>query len=248
MEYGNMSISAVIVDIYNTVLAVGVPPADAEARWAAIWHKIMGAAPRVTRAQFNEEAMEIVAAEHALARAQGVAHPEVFWPEVVCGIVPELGKLSAESREGFLFQEAQLRHTLSLMPGATECLRMLHERGISLGIASNSQPYTLQELDAFLASAGLSRDIFAPDLCFFSFEQGFSKPDPHVFRFLTARLRTRGIAAGQILMVGNRADNDIAPAAAQGWQTWHLTPQPSTLIAHEGDWHQLIKWLLGALR
>ena len=58
--------------------------------------------------------------------------------------------------------------------------------------------------------------MFDPELRFWSFENGFSKPDPHVFRILTARLEARGISPSETLMVGDRFDNDIEPARAHG--------------------------------
>ena len=66
---------------------------------------------------------------------------------------------------------------------------------------------------------------------------GFSKPDPHVFRLLSARLQARGIAAGDTLMVGDRLDNDIAPARAQGWRTWQLGAASGGETG--GDWAAL---------
>jgi FMN phosphatase YigB (HAD superfamily) len=85
----------------------------------------------------------------------------------------------------------------------------------------------LRELDAALAAAGLTRDLFDPRLTFLSFEHGFSKPDPNVFRLLTARLRGQGLAPGEALMVGDRADNDLAPARAHGWQAFAIGPDPA---------------------
>ena len=87
-----------------------------------------------------------------------------------------------------------------------------------------------------LAPEELALTMFAPDLCFWSFEQGFSKPDPHVFRLLTARLKMRGVRAKHALMVGDRLDNDIEPAKAAGWQTWRFAKQAGE---DEGDWSRL---------
>ena len=42
-------------------------------------------------------------------------------------------------------------------------------------------------------------------------------------------------------MVGDRLDNDLEPARAQGWQTWHLTNAPSGPGA--GSWADLERWL-----
>jgi 5'-nucleotidase len=55
----------------------------------------------------------------------------------------------------------------------------------------------------------------------FSEEQGVYKPDPELFR---RALRLAGVAPEHALMVGDRLDNDIAPAAALGmataWVRW----------------------------
>ncbi len=238
-----MSIRAVICDIYQTLLAVGPPPPDAAGRWALLWQNAFAAAPRQSLAQFSAETQVVIAREHTSARGFGVSFPEILWPEVACEVLPELKRLSDEQRSMFLWNVMELLRSVHLLPSAADGLRMLCGRGILLGIASNAQPYTLQELDAAFATAGLSRKLFVPSLTFFSFEHGFSKPDPHVFRLLTARLRLNGIAPHETLMIGNRLDNDIGPAKAQGWQTWHYTEAPSAHGNQEGDWEQLMSWL-----
>jgi FMN phosphatase YigB (HAD superfamily) len=130
---------------------------------------------------------------------------------------------------------------LRLANGAAECLRQLNDRGVLLGIASNSQAYTLRELTTALHGPGLNLSMFDRELRFWSFENGFSKPDPHVFRILTARLETRGIRPAETLMVGDRLDNDIEPAQAQGWKTWHLVATRQS--GPSGNWPQLLAWL-----
>ena len=121
------------------------------------------------------------------------------------------------------------------MPGVADTMRLLVKMGTLMGIASNAQAYTLRELSRELAVAGLDMGIFDPHLCFWSFEHGFSKPDPHVFRNLSARLQTRGINPENILMVGDRLDNDIEPALAQGWSGWHLNSDSAKTWRHLQD-------------
>lgn len=238
-----MKIRAIICDIYQTLLAVGPPPADAGARWAELCRETLACPPRLSLEQFSAETVAAIGREHTSARGFGVPFPEVLWPDIVCEVLPELKNLSAERRSEFLWKQVQLLRTVHLLPSAAEGLRALAARDVALGIASNAQPYTLQEIDTAFGSAGLSRKIFVPALCFFSFEHGFSKPDPHVFRLLTARLRLGGISALETLMIGNRLDNDIGPAKAQGWQTWHYTEHPSPQADQEGDWSQFLKRL-----
>ncbi|MBI4625411.1 MAG: HAD family hydrolase [Verrucomicrobia bacterium] len=231
-----MNLRAVICDIYGTVLDVGPPPDAAEARWFALWREMLGRAPRLTLAEFGAGCEAVVAREHAAARAAGIAFPEVYWPEVVRAVVFEVAALDAAGQAEFAFRQTALWHTVQLMPGAAAALRGLRERGILLGIASNAQPYTLRELEEALAGAGASSAWFEPALCFWSFAHGFGKPSPHVIRLLTARLRATDVAPHETLMVGDRVDNDLAPARAQGWRTWRLGAGDGR---DGGDWAQL---------
>lgn len=237
-----MSIRAVILDVYNTILAVGPPPRDAEARWARLGQDTWNEAPSLSRAEFEARCETIITREQAAARAAGIPFPEIYWPAVATEALPELARLSAADLGEFLYRHAQTQRTLGAMPGA-ELLGKLKKANFVLGIVSNAQPYTLRELDAALAGLGLSRSLFDPSLCFWSFEAGFSKPDPHVFRWLTARLKARGIHPAEILIVGDRVDNDIEPARAQGWQTWHLRTTGPVEGSPGGSWRDLLAWL-----
>lgn len=234
-----MKLRAAIFDLYGTLLEVGPPPANAPARWAARWREAFGAPPRLSLPEFEAAARDVVDAEHAAARARGIAHPEVFWPDVVAAVLPELAQLPATARARSPLCGADLQHTVRLMPGAADAIGAARRAQLRLGLASNCQPYSLRELDDALAGTGLARDAFEPALSFLSFEHGFSKPDPHVFRLLTARLRTLGIAPEEALMIGDRPDNDLEPARAHRWQTFHI---------HSTDaacWEQLCGRLVG---
>lgn len=232
-----MSVRAVIFDVYKTLLAVGPAPGDRDVRWVDLTRATFGVTLPLSLAEFTAAADAVIAREHAAARAAGIAWPEIFWPDVVKQVMPELAALPEAARDAFLLRQKGLFHVVSLMPGAAGVLGQLRDRGMPVGIASNAQPYTLLELARELAPAGLGLATFAPDLCFWSFAHGFSKPDPHVFRLLNARVRARGIAASDTLMVGDRLDNDIEPARAQGWRTWRLADGP--VHAAGGDWPAL---------
>ena len=237
-----MNIRAVICDIYNTLLEIGPPPPDVEARWTKLCRGVTGHEPRTGLNAFGTACETVIAREHATARRAGIAHPEIFWPVVVCEALPELARLKPKQFGRFLMAHASLQRSVRLMPGAAGVLRALSRNKILLGLASNSQAYTLAELHASLAGARLRSKIFQAGLSFLSFEAGFSKPDPHVFRWLTARLRGFGIAANEALIVGDRLDNDLEPAQAQGFRTWHLTAAPSTWPT-AGDWQALSRHL-----
>ena len=68
-------------------------------------------------------------------------------------VIPDLTRLSARKLEDFIYRQMQIGRTLRLADGAAECLRQLNDHGILLGIASNSQAYTLRELEAALSRA-----------------------------------------------------------------------------------------------
>jgi FMN phosphatase YigB (HAD superfamily) len=241
-----MNVRALVCDIYCTVLDVGPPPADAETQWEILWRDYFERAPRLALSEVAREAERIIAREHTSARAAGIAFPEIFWPHVLCEALPELQRCTAEALDDFALRHASLRHSVRLAEGAAKTLQHCRARGILLGIASNAQPYTLRELAGALTGAGLPHDLFTADLTFWSFAHGFSKPDPHVFRLLGARLLARGLRPHECLMVGDRLDNDILPAKSQGWPTWQLRASTSASGGSSspgGSWAELLRAL-----
>lgn len=95
-----------------------------------------------------------------------------------------------------------------LYPGVPELLAKLHGH-YKLGIIANQNPGTEQRLEAF----GI-RQYF--DAVAASGEQGSAKPDPAIFR---AAFQMAGCSACEAAMIGDRLDNDIAPAQKLGMTT-----------------------------
>jgi FMN phosphatase YigB (HAD superfamily) len=240
-----MSIRAVIFDIYRTLLEVLPPPAGAERQWGELWGDFLGGYPTMALHEFGSACGEFMARESAVARAAGIAHPEVLWTDAAAAVLPDFTRLSAEMRDEFILLETSLWHAVRLTPGAAEVLRLLVAKKIVLGLESNAQPYTLPELDEALYTAGLGIGVFNKAVRFLSFENGFSKPDPHAFRILATQLRLLGIEPREALVVGDRLDNDIVPALAQGFQAWHLTQEAQG--ADAGGWGALRAHLVAAL-
>lgn len=234
-----MNIRAIIFDLYGTLLEVGPPPPDADARWQRLCLDMLHIEPPLSRLNFSIAASKVITRHHEEARARGIPWPEVHWPSIVTEIVPELARLPRQDQEEFLFRQIQTGHTTRMTEETAATLRWLKDRQCLVGIASNAQAYTLRELQESLITHGLRMDLFERDLCFWSFEHGFSKPDPHVFQILAARLAALGISPRETLMVGDRLDNDIEPAKVHGWQTWQLGPQAN------GDWAGLRETLRG---
>lgn len=232
-----MNIRAILFDVYGTLLEVGPSPPDADESWHALWWDLLGLEPPLSRLGFSVASSKVIARHHEAARRCGVPWPEVHWPSVVAEVIPELAQLSPNDRDEFLFRQIQTGHTTQLTAETAVTLRGLKGQDVLLGLASNAQPYTLRELQESLAARDLDLDLFERDLCYWSFEHGFSKPDPHVFRILTTRLAARGVQPRETLMVGDRLDNDVAPARMHGWQAWQLGSE------RDGDWTKLHDWL-----
>jgi len=213
---------AVIFDVYETLLEVGPPPVDVETRWASLWEKYFHQSPPLSLAEFGLTCERWIREDHAQAHVRGISFPEVHWPRIACLAAPDLASLDSVTLDAFLFEQAQIWHQVRLANGTAQLLQWLHQNGVAMGIASNAQAYTVAELDREISAAGLDIAWFHPKLRFWSFEHGFSKPDPHVFRILQARLWAMDIPPEAVLMVGDRVDNDIQPAQAAGWQAWQI--------------------------
>ena len=97
-------------------------------------------------------------------------------------------------------------------PDAGPTLEGSKRRGFKLGVIANQTFGTPQRLENW----GLLKYF---DLVAASAELGFSKPDPAIFRWALAQA---GCPARNAVMVGDRLDNDIAPAGRLGMRTVRL--------------------------
>ena len=91
---------------------------------------------------------------------------------------------------------------------------MLHglRKRYHLGIIANQPPEARNSMKR--------REILELfDVVVISDEVGISKPDPALYQLA---LKQAGLSAERCLMVGDRLDNDIAPAQQVGMQTLHL--------------------------
>ncbi len=235
-----MKIQAAIFDVYGTLLEVQSAPPTGEAGWKRLWNETLGIEPSLTRLDFSINCNRLIREQHEIARARGILHPEILWPVIVRGAVPGFASLSKERQQEFISGHMRTVHKTWMSQEAAETLRRLKRKNCVLGIASNAQAYTLCELADALAQHRLAMELFDPAVCFWSFQHGFSKPDLAVFQVLSIRLEARGIPRDQILAVGDRLDNDIAPARSHGWQTWHLSAPPVVDSGSGGGWNELL--------
>ena len=91
-----------------------------------------------------------------------------------------------------------------LYPDALPCLVELRARGLRLGIAAN-QPDRAAEIGRVL---GIELDLLATSAAW-----GVEKPSPAFFARIASEL---ALPPAAIAYVGDRVDNDVAPAAAAG--------------------------------
>jgi HAD superfamily hydrolase (TIGR01549 family) len=108
-----------------------------------------------------------------------------------------------------VYEVARYPHALERpFVGTTDVVNRLAGR-FRLGVIANQSAGTAERL----CDHGW-RGKFS--LCISSTEEGLRKPDPAIFRLALDRA---GCRADQAVMVGDRIDNDIAPAKAIGMAT-----------------------------
>ena len=147
--------------------------------------------------------------------ARGGDHREVF--DIFCPGRP-FGEL-VDAREADI---GPLGFTVAdLYPDARGCLEALVVRGYRVGIAANQPP----RAQAVLEASGLPHEWLV-----ISAVVGLEKPSPAFFAHLCD---LAGLPPGRIAYVGDRADNDVGPAAGAGMVAIHVRRGPWAVI-HAG--------------
>ena len=203
-------IRAIICDVYGTLLHVTPGPENAEFIWSELWTKLIPEHAVVSLAELQEKLRAAVARQHA---ASTVAFPEVDWVALFAEFVPRIPSRMAR-------HHARLLRRCELKPGAAQFMREIQ---LPMGICSNAQAYTLMEFRLALRQENVRIARFDAALCFWSFHHGTAKPNPEIFHRMKQHSK---LAPHQLLIVGDRMDNDIQPAREAGWNTWHLLPEP----------------------
>ena len=176
-------------------------PLDMEFGWEIAVDGAIASACGLEGIRVDQTAVE-EASEKAVAAFAPDAYTHMI--ETLCGDPPTIARVYRRMRamvDGLdIFQ---------LRPDVDGLLQRLVERGLTLGIVAN-QPAAARDR---LERAGIAH-LFAHQGL--SGETGFRKPDPRAF---TAVVEALGIAPAECIMVGDRLDNDIAPAKALGMAT-----------------------------
>jgi HAD superfamily hydrolase (TIGR01549 family) len=127
--------------------------------------------------------------------------------------------LASEREARFQAGVGEYLNAHDLYPDARPCLEALRSAGYFVGIAGNQTA----RAGGFLRELHLPVDVLAT-----SDDWGVAKPDVAFFHKLTA---VSGHAPEEIAYVGDRLDNDIAPAVAAGIMTFRVVRGPWANIA-----------------
>lgn len=147
------------------------------------------------------------AAAGVLDRCDGAHDPQIFI-DYTTRIIEGMGGaglgLTAAARA--LYEEWSACHHFHLYDEVPEVLRELRERGLTIGLISN----THRCLTAFQTHFALE-GLFSVTVS--SAAHGYMKPHPSIFQ---AALRQAGASAGEAVMVGDSLEHDIAGARQLG--------------------------------
>jgi len=161
---------------------------------------------------------DLIAQSHRKSHDQGVEYPEVhidkIWQQI-------LKHCHANTSVHLAYQVAYYYDCafqgMQLYPMIADCLSTLRDRGFIQGIISNAQFYTPIRLKRLLGQD--LGDIFTESLVYFSYELGYSKPNPLAFQRAIETLQPQNITPDQILFIGNDMLNDVATAQESGFRT-----------------------------
>ncbi len=115
------------------------------------------------------------------------------------------------------------------LPGARELLEAIHDLGLRTLIASNTY---WRDADSYwddFRALGMAELI---DGIVTSVDAGHLKPHPAVFEMA---MRRAGVQARQCVVIGNREDNDIAPALALGMHAILVYPDDPEPASSRAD-------------
>ena len=213
---------AILFDVYGTLICPQVGDLNEQARLASGKESFLATAERFG---FLEEIgikwhrwfFEAISLEHQEQEKKGITPAEVqvdgVWTEMIAraGGDPSV----SQPRKLAAYREL-MANPVRPFSGAAKALSKLKGNGIMLGLASNSQFYTLPILGKALGIK--PEEFFKAELIFLSFHLGFSKPSPYFFRLIRAKAVCLGLRPEEVLVVGNDCENDVLPAKAQGLQ------------------------------
>jgi hypothetical protein len=183
--------------------------------------------------------------ELRMVPSPGEKHPEIRAEKIWENIVKKLmvkdykfdagfyGSLNEYTRKIAFYFHASLQGT-ACYDGAASTLLQLAERGIAQGMVGDAQCFTLVQLQRGLTAQDASARVDAlldKDLRALSFEVGARKPSERLFKAVLPALDAKGISPQEVLHVGSRIMQDIAPAKKLGMRTALFAGDKASLAA-----------------
>jgi HAD superfamily hydrolase (TIGR01549 family) len=130
-----------------------------------------------------------------------------FAPRLVSRAIEKLFD-DPECRRAIAAEAPYLKELEAPYDEAQETLRVLSSC-YEIGVIANQSVGTTERLTKW----GLMPFV---STCLRSFELGIEKPDPAIFAMALDRA---GCSPSQVVMIGDRLDNDVRPARLLGWKT-----------------------------
>ncbi len=220
----------ILFDIYGTLVAPQLGDLDEQRKRSRETESFTATArrfgfPDASGTRWRDRFFEAIEAEHERCRQQGIVRAEVLveriWERILREAGADFGKIAARSVAVYREMTA---NPVALFSGVPEVLKDLKRRGFVLGLASNSQFYTLPILEHLLRFP--LHDLFDHRWLFLSYRLGFAKPDPHFFRLIRTRALRSGLEPQEVVMVGNDFENDVRSAMLHGIQAIHFVADP----------------------
>ena len=192
-----------------------------------------------------------IRASNSASREQGNEYPEVdivaIWRRVLSIILKDGRARSVDSNQTvsasevatFELQRLALEYEMRVnpvwtMPHARECLKELCDSGLSLGIISNAQFFTLEILQTLLPADSHGFE-FDQKLQYYSYQHARAKPGLSLYQFASDCLAQRGIRGSEVLYIGNDMLKDVMPAGAIGFRTALFAGDARSLRHRTGD-------------
>ncbi len=163
--------------------------------------------------------------QHNKLKSPAIQYPEVdiiaIWHQIFLEQLPKdmHHHLSPLLLARFALEYELLYNRTQLMPGCLELIKWLFTRDFYLGIISNAQFYTPIILATLFSLRNLKDLHIKPNLCFWSYRYGYSKPQPQLFQHACKALAKHNLEPSEVLYIGNDMRNDVWAAAQAGFQT-----------------------------
>lgn len=212
-------IKAVIFDIYGTLLYSDCGDLNDSLENRENQEETMS--QLIEKYNLNTQSEEIIdhffteiEKDHKRKENKGLDYPEVKIEHIWRNVFEELN-LPKINFKKFAWDYYNIGSDRRLYNNVKFILDFLQSKNIELGIVSNAQFYTIDDMENKLDIDDLS-EYFNPDLTIFSFEEKVSKPNELLFDNLIKALEKVNIKPQETLFVGNDMECDVDASINSG--------------------------------